>query len=131
MLTELNISVISVFKAQSNKGYTKELLRFAAFGLSAGVIEIFSELVTRAFVISSIGIYRRGIYTPVIDRSNLFTGFITPSIITYLYPRFSEAKTDIELNYIINDSLRFITLLMIPFILISIPVMFQSFPYFT
>ena len=32
VLTQLNISVISVFKAQSNKGYlSKELLRFAAF----------------------------------------------------------------------------------------------------
>ena len=49
---------------------------------------------------------------------------------TDLYPRLSEAKTDKEVNGILNDSLRFITLLFLPFLLISVPIRYQIIPLF-
>jgi O-antigen/teichoic acid export membrane protein len=130
VLIKRNISLIDILKTKVNQKYVKELLFFAGFGLTAGIAEISAELITRAIVVSDLGIDKLGIYSPVNYWGSLFTGFISPSIFNYLYPRYSESKSDKDLIGVLNDSLRFITILMIPFILISIPIRFQIIPLF-
>ena len=100
------------------------------FGLTAGVAIIFSDTLTRSIVVTQLGITKIGVYSPVITWAGLFTGFILPSIGTYLYPRFSEAKSNYEIIGVLNDSIRFVTLMMIPFLLLSIPIRFQIIPLF-
>ena len=55
----------------------------------------------------------------------MFTGFILPSVSTYLYPRFSEAKSDEEVSGVLNDVLRLVSFLMIPVLFLSIPIRYQ------
>jgi|GEM_PF-6090316 len=130
VLAKMNITIFDTFKARIKRSSIKELLSFAGFGLTAGLALTFTDIATRAIVVSKIGIDQLGIYTPVIYWGSLFDGFISPSIITYLYPRLSEAKTNEEITGIINDSLRFITMLFLPFLFISIPIRYQIIPLF-
>ena len=130
ILLKLNIKTLDIIKARINRSSIRELVSFAGFGLTAGIALVFTDIITRAIVVTKIGISQLGVYTPVNYWGSLFDGFISPSIITYLYPRLSEAKTDEEVTGILNDSLRFITLLFLPFLLISIPVRYEIIPLF-
>ena len=130
ILFKLNIKTLDIIKARINRSSIRELVSFAGFGLTAGIAIVFTDIITRAIVVTKIGISQLGVYTPVNYWGSLFDGFISPSIITYLYPRLSEAKTDEEVTGILNDSLRFITLLFLPFLLISIPVRYEIIPLF-
>ena len=130
VLTKLDITLRTIFKSKLDRYSAKELLAFAGFGLTAGIALVFTDITTRAIVVTKIGIRQLGVYTPVTYWSSLFDGFISPSIITYLYPRLSEAKNNEEVTGILNDALRFITLLFIPFLLISVPIRFQIIPIF-
>ena len=91
---------------------------------------LFSDTLTRSIVVTQLGINKLGVYSPVITWAGLFTGFILPSIGTYLYPRFGEAKSNYEVIGVLNDAIRFVTLMMIPFLLLSIPIRFQIIPLF-
>ena len=130
ILFKLNIKTVDIIKARINRSSIRELVSFAGFGLTAGIALVFTDIITRAIVVTKIGISQLGVYTPVNYWGSLFDGFISPSIITYLYPRLSEAKTDEEVTGILNDSLRFITLLFLPFLLISIPIRYEIIPLF-
>ena len=130
VLSKRKIRPFDIIRARINRVSVKELLSFAGFGLTAGMAVIFTDIIGRAIVVTKLGIAQLGIYTPVIYWGSLFDGFISPSIITYLYPRLSEAKTNEEVNGILNDSLRFITLLFLPFLLISVPIRYQIIPLF-
>lgn len=110
-----------LFKAKTEKKYNRELLYFAFFGATTGLIYIGAESVCRSLVVNSLGIDKIGIYSPVIAWSGLLTGFIAPAIQLYLFPRFSECKSNIEISGIINDYFYLITFLMIPFLCLSIP----------
>jgi O-antigen/teichoic acid export membrane protein len=125
ILNKRNISLNDILKAGINQKYIKELLLFAGFGLTAGLVEIFTEIITRSIVVTNLGIDQLGVYSPVISWGVLFTGFILPSVNTYLYPRFSESKSNIDLIGVLNDAFRFITILFIPFIFLTIPIRFQ------
>jgi len=125
VLIHLDISIHDIIKAKISKKSIRELFIFAGFGLTAGLALIITDTFTRSIVVTKLGITKIGIYSPILNFSTLFTGLIIPSLSTYLYPRYCETKTDLELIHIINDSLRFVTLLMIPFILLSIPIRFQ------
>src|SRR5690606_30540622 len=104
ILKRINISFRSIFQSKVNKKAIKELYVFAGVGLIAGAAIIFSETLIRSIIVTKLGINKIGVYSPIILWSGLFTGFILPSIGTYLYPRFSEVKSDNELNGILNDS---------------------------
>jgi O-antigen/teichoic acid export membrane protein len=125
VLSVIKISLKDIIKAKISRKAINELFVFAGYGLTAGMAATLAEIVTRSIVVTKLGINQIGIYSPVIIWSSLFTGFILPSIGTYLYPRYCECKSDIELTGVINDSLRFVTLLMIPILLISIPIRYQ------
>jgi O-antigen/teichoic acid export membrane protein len=125
-----NISLIDILRARIDWESIKLLFLFAGFGVTAGIAFIAAETITRSIIVTSIGIKKIGIYSPISSWSGLFTGFIIPSIGTYLYPRLCESKINSEIIGILNDSLRFVTLLMIPFLLLSIPIRFQIIPLF-
>ncbi|HLO59604.1 MAG TPA: oligosaccharide flippase family protein [Bacteroidales bacterium] len=118
---KLQIKYRDIAFAKIHKPYLKEFLTFAIFGATAGIISLISESVCRSIVISQIGIQKLGIYSPITSWSNLLIGFILPSLSTYLYPRFSECKNNVEIKGILNDSIRMVTLLMIPFLFIAMP----------
>ena len=125
VLSKINISLKDILNAKISRESIKELFIFAGYGITAGMAVIFADTITRAIVVNDLGIDQIGIYSPIIIWSSLFTGFIVPSIGTYLYPRFCECKSDLEVIGVMNDSFRFVTLLMIPFLLLSIPIRFQ------
>jgi len=114
-----------IFSASINKKAIKELFVFAGVGLTAGVSVIVSEIACRSIVVTKLGIDQIGIYSPLIAWAGLFTGFILPSVSTYLYPRFSEAKSDEEVSGVLNDVLRLVSFLMIPVLFLSIPIRYQ------
>ncbi len=119
-----------VFSAVISTRAVKELFVFAGVGLTAGIALIVSEIACRAVVVKELGIDKIGIYGPLIAWANLFTGFIMPSLRTYLYPRFSETKSDAEVSGILNDVLRLVSFLMIPALFLSIPIRYKIIPIF-
>jgi len=130
VIKRLSINLKAIFISNISKESVKELFIFAGVGLSTGSALVVSEIASRAVVVNYLGIDQLGLYSPLISWANLFTGFILPSVSTYLYPRFSEAKTKEEISGILNDAIRFITFLMIPFLFISIPIRYQIIPLF-
>ncbi len=130
VLSKYILNYKDVFSATINRKAIKELFVFAGVGLTAGVSLIISEIACRAIVVTKLGIDQIGIYSPLIAWAGLFTGFIMPSLSTYLYPRFSEAKSDAEVSGVLNDVLRFVSFLMVPVLFLSIPIRYKIIPIF-
>lgn len=130
ILTRLNISINSIIHAKAQRENIKELFVFAGFGVTTGVVLIFSEIASRSIVIEHLGIESLGLYGPVMSWGSLFSGFILPSIYTYLLPRFCKVKSNKEIVGILNDVLRMVSFGMIPLILIGIPIRYTIIPIF-
>jgi O-antigen/teichoic acid export membrane protein len=109
-----------LLSGRADRKYTGELLYFAFYGATTGLIYIGAESVCRAIVVNKIGVDMLGLYSPVTAWSGLLTGFIVPAIQIYLFPRISECKGNEEISGIVNDYFFLITFLMIPFLFISI-----------
>jgi len=116
-----NVTFDSILKTPINKIVSKEILVFSGFGLIIAVYGIFYDFFSRSLVVSSLGVEKIGIYSPIIRWFGLFSGFIMPSFSTYLFPRYSAVQTDGELTGIINDSLRLSTLMLMPLLMLAIP----------
>jgi PST family polysaccharide transporter len=100
--------------------YFKELITFIGIGMIAGVFRVFENMASRAIVVNELGIDKIGLYAPIMKWESLFIGFILPAVYTYLYPRLSEAKNDLEIGLVVNDVIRLITFITLPFVLIGI-----------
>jgi len=120
-LNKYNITFASILRTPMVRNISKEILVFSGFGLALAIYGIFYELFSRSLVVTHLGIDKIGVYSPIIKWFGLFTGFIMPSFSTYLFPRYSEVKSNEELTGIINDSLRLCTFMMLPLLLIAIP----------
>lgn len=120
VFTKYNISIKSIKKSAFSKVYSKELLAFIGVGMIAGTFRVIENMGSRAIVVNELGIDKIGVYAPITKWQALFLGFILPSVYTYLYPRLSEAKSDSEITSVINDVIRMITFLTLPFVIIGI-----------
>lgn len=120
ILNKIGISILDIYKAKFNREHFNELLHFVGNTLTAGVFATFVEVTSRSIVVTNLGVDKIGVYSPIIAWSALFTGFILPSLSTYLYPRLSEAKSDKEIVSIVNDVFRLMTYVALPFITIAI-----------
>lgn len=115
-----NINFRDVKNAVISKKYYKELIAFISVGIVAGSFRVFENIAIRAIVVNDLGIDELGVYNPITKWANLFIGFILPSIYTYLYPRLSEAKDNKDIVSVINDVVRLLTFIILPFIIIGI-----------
>ena len=115
-----NITYSSVKEAVFSKKYYKELMAFIGVGVVAGSFRVFEIVATRAIVVTDLGIDKLGVYNPITKWGSLFIGFILPSIFTYLYPRLSEAKDNKDIISVVNDVIRLLTFVILPFIIIGI-----------
>ena len=130
ILKIISISVKDIANSEFKHKYFKELLSFMGIGLVLGTYMIYVELSIRSIVINQMGLDGLGIYTPILAWSSLFVGFILPSLKTYLFPRISEAKSDNEIVSIINDVIRLMTFITLPFIIIGISLRHLIVPLF-
>ena len=130
ILKIISITYYDIRKSKSKNKYFKELLGFMGIGLFLGTYMIFVELYTRSILINELGIDKIGIYTPILAWAGLFVGFILPSLKTYLFPRISEAKSDIEITALVNDVIRLMTFITLPFIIIGISIRHWILPLF-
>jgi len=130
VLSNFNFNIKDIFNAPISIKSIKELFVFAGFGLTSGLALVISEIVTRSIVVTKLGVDQMGIYSPIMAWAGLFTGFILPSLFTYLYPRFSELKCNVKINGLINDSLRIVSFLMLPILLYAIPLRYIIIPFF-
>ncbi len=121
ILKSVGVGFRQIFSSRSDPRSTREILRFAIFGLTSGAALIASESICRAIVINRLGIDKMGIYSPITSWGNVFQGFILSSLGIYLFPRISEAQSNTETNGVINDFFRLITFIMMPFIILAIP----------
>ncbi|HAF30845.1 MAG TPA: hypothetical protein DCG75_17535 [Bacteroidales bacterium] len=121
IINKVGIQFKELFTAKTEKKYSKELLTFALYGATSGLIYVGAESVSRSIVVNTIGIDKLGLYSPIAAWSGLLTGFILPAVQVYLYPRYSECKSNKEIAAILNDYLYLITFLIIPFVFIAIP----------
>jgi O-antigen/teichoic acid export membrane protein len=130
ILTGLQVKFKQLFKARTERKYTRELLQFAIFGATSGFIMIIGESICRSIVVNRLGIDKMGIYSPITSWATLLTGFILPTFNIYLYPRYSECKSNIEIIGLYNDFNRLICFIMIPFLFLAIPFRNQIIPLF-
>jgi len=114
------ITFASIRQAVFEKKYFKELSAFISVGIIAGSFRVFENIAVRSIVVNDLGLDQLGVYNPITKWGNLFIGFILPSIFTYLYPRLSEAKDNADINNVVNDVIRLITFVILPFIIIGI-----------
>lgn len=114
------ITIKSILHAKPNYDFQKELFSFSSFGLSIGSYVIVSEFICRAIVIDRLGIEAVGLYSPVILCGTLFTGFVIPSISTYLYSSLCKITNISEISNYLNDAIRLGTLALVPFTIILI-----------
>lgn len=119
-LKSIGVSVNDIVKSKYSKIYAKELLIIGGIGMTLGYYDIFYEITSRSILVNQLGISKIGLYSPIIAWGGLFTGLIFPSISQYIFPRLSETKSDEEIALIINDILRFVTFVVLPFILLGI-----------
>lgn len=119
---ELNFK--SIYKAPIKSHFRDEMLSFAGYSIISGVMALLSTFIGRSIVVSNLGVEKIGIYSPIIRWASLFTGFLLPSFYTYLFPRFSEVRSNHEAMGIINDALRLATLGLLPLLLLAIPFRF-------
>lgn len=115
-----NISFKKIFYVKFSKIFAKELLTIGGIEMLIIYYNVFSETLSRAFIVNKIGIDSLGLYNPILAWSGLFTGFIYPSIFGYLGPRYSETKSNDEIVIITNDAIRLMTFVVIPFIFLGI-----------
>lgn len=117
VLNKFSFSYRDIIKhGRINKTDMSELAMFAGFGLTIGIYQILTNIVGRSIVISKLGVDSIGLYAPNRSWGGLFTGMILPTIYHYLYPRFAEVKSDLEIKAILNDSIRLISFCMVPFL---------------
>lgn len=124
------ITYAQIIKGHFRRNYFNELLLFAGVGLLLGLYSIFADVTVRSLLIKQSGVERFGIYSPVVAWASIFTGFLLPSIYTYLSPRFAETKSNEEINGIINYFLRISTFILIPFVLFGISLRSFLIPFF-
>ena len=120
VLKVYDITVKRILNSQVSKKIFKELSAFLGVGLIGGTFYIFTEVTSRSIVVNNLGIDQLGIYSPILRWARLFVGFILPAVYTYLYPRLSEVKNDVEIVGIVNDVIRLITFITFPFIILGI-----------
>lgn len=130
ILKMYQITYSQIIKGHFRRNYFNELLLFAGVGLLLGLYSIFADVTVRSLLIKQSGVERFGIYSPVVAWASIFTGFLLPSIYTYLAPRFAETKSDEEINGIINYFLRISTFILIPFVLFGISLRSFLIPFF-
>ncbi len=119
-LKSIGISLNDIVKSKYSKIYAKEILLIGSIGMTLGYYDIFYEITSRGILANQLGIAKLGLYSPIIVWGGLFTGMIFPSISQYIFPRLSETKSNKDVVSIINDVLRFLTFVVLPFILIGI-----------
>ncbi|HAN18999.1 MAG: hypothetical protein A2X13_11610 [Bacteroidetes bacterium GWC2_33_15] len=127
---DINLKISDLKESKVSFNSVKELLQFAGIGITSGFAIIISEVITRAIVVKNLGVEGIGIYSPVESWAALFTGFILPSIFIYLYPRFSESKSNVVIVGLINDTFRLVSFIMLPILMIAIPLRYQIIPIF-
>ncbi len=120
VMKEHHIKFRDIKNASFSTLHFRELLNYMGVGIVGGTFFIITEVSTRAIVVNELGIEKLGVYSPITRWASLFVGFILPSVFTYLYPRLSEAKSDPEIVSIINDVIRLITFITMPFVIIGI-----------
>lgn len=126
VLVKMSISIMDIAKAKFNPLLARELFYFAGIGLVAGNAEIISELFARSIVVNNLGVDKIGIYSVNITATMLFSGFVMPTVATYLGPRFAEIANDNKLiNEILNSALRLFSFIMIPFLFFTISFRYQ------
>ncbi len=130
ILKKIGIGLTDIIKADFKGIHFKELLTFMGVILTAGAYEIFVDVTTRSIVVTKLGVEKMGVYSPIIAWAGLFTGFILPSLTTYLFPRMSEVKTNAEISSLVNDVFRLMMFIALPFILIGITTRNYFIPLF-
>lgn len=115
-----HIAFGKILKAKFSNKHFKELLAFVSVGIIGGTFRVFENMASRAIVVNDLGVDKIGLYAPISKWQTLFIGFILPAVYTYLYPRLSEAKGDKDIISVVNDVIRMITFLTLPFILVGI-----------
>lgn len=130
-LRRFSIEIVDILKAKFNRTILTENLSFASVGLFSGAAAVISDLSCRAIIVNDLGLDQLGLYTPNIVWAGLFTGFILPSLRTYLYPRFCEVNTNNKkINSILNDSIRISTYMFLPLLFLVVPLRKQLIPIF-
>lgn len=122
-LRDMGITFTSIMKANLVPSYLRELFVFSGFGLTVGVYLIISEILCRGIVVDQLGVEAIGIYSPILLFASVFTGFVLPSLSTYLFPRFAEIqKNNAAISSLINDALRLSSFGLVPMLFIGIPL---------
>ena len=130
IFNKYNITFNDVKQAVFSIKYFKELVGFVGVGIIIGIFRVIEDVSIRSIVVNELGIDKLGIYSPITKWASLFLGFILPASFTYLFPRLSEAKNNKDITNVINDVIRLLTFVILPFIIIGVSTRERIIPLF-
>lgn len=100
-----------------DKQILKEILNIGIAFLIVGALYQGTILYLKRMTIQSYGIEGNGLFQSIFNISIFYFGFIFTSLSSYTFPKISRMKNDSDLTSEMNNTIRFIVLVMVPLIL--------------
>lgn len=115
-----NILNFKISDYKINREIINQILKIGIALLIAGALYQLTLLVLKRMVIEKYGLDGSGLFQSVLNISLFYFGFIFTSMSSYTFPKIAGMASDIDLTNELNGTIRFITLIMVPLILVLI-----------
>lgn len=109
---------ISTFRL--NTLFLKEILRIGFVLLIAGSMHQLTLIYLKRITIESFGIEGNGLFQSVLSISLFYFGFIFTTLSSYTFPKIAGLTIDSDLTHELNNTIRFIMLIMVPLVLVLV-----------
>jgi len=103
-----------------NRDVLNQIVKIGSAFLIAGALYQLTLLIIKRMVIEKYGLDGSGLFQSILNISLFYFGFIFTSMSSYTFPKIANMNNDSDLNNELNSTVRFITLVMVPLILILI-----------
>jgi O-antigen/teichoic acid export membrane protein len=103
-----------------DKAILKDILNIGIAFLIVGAIYQGTILYLKKMTINAYGIEGNGLFQSILNISVFYFGFIFTSLSSYSFPKIAKIKDNIELALEMNNTIRFIVLIMVPLILVLV-----------
>ena len=103
-----------------NKKILKQILKIGTAFLVAGAMYQLSLVIMKRMVIEKYGLDGSGLFQSIFNISLFYFGFIFTSMSSYTFPKIAGLFNNTDLTSELNTTIRFISLVMVPLILILV-----------
>jgi O-antigen/teichoic acid export membrane protein len=117
---KLNVFRFKFSSFKINRDILYELTKIGIAFLVAGALYQLTLLILKKMIIEKYGLDGSGLFQSVLNISLFYFGFIFTSMSSYTFPKISKMENNSSLASELNTTIRFISLIMVPLVLILI-----------